>query len=392
MDPSLTPSLTIGSVAADLRRVADLFDRNPHLTLDAPGWVHLDIQPGGPDGVMVARTNAVAALFGGQARAQQMGGGTWHYDFEAVVGDVQVHLFDSISEASVRDMVRSRELAEKEAEIARLLAEVEQLRVAAASTKPHPSWPTEAELKPWESLASAADRIAESMVPAPEPEGETEAVTIAEHEISTAWKGDDPGQCGAQCRCGVTYDGFDTLAEASEFLARHIADPTGQDYGRADTAVADDPTPVSGGRIQSHTGEMVGTTRDGRLVDADAPEVERTEICPKCSQPIPAEQLDEHLLVGHAPEPEGRVIGRATVELGPDPNAACAAHDDAHLGEPCPDRTILVDETEAPVHFVFVAGDTPCGLDAEYGDLKTTSDQDAVTCPACLDALIRASA
>ncbi|HEY3435957.1 MAG TPA: hypothetical protein VGK41_09920 [Solirubrobacterales bacterium] len=32
----------------------------------------------------------------------------------------------------------------------------------------HPSWPTEAELKPWESLAPTADRIAESMEPEPE--------------------------------------------------------------------------------------------------------------------------------------------------------------------------------------------------------------------------------
>jgi hypothetical protein len=29
--------------------------------------------------------------------------------------------------------------------------------------KPHPSWPTEAELKPWETLAPQADRLAESM-------------------------------------------------------------------------------------------------------------------------------------------------------------------------------------------------------------------------------------
>lgn len=27
-------------------------------------------------------------------------------------------------------------------------------------------------------------------------------------------------------------------------------------------------------------------------------------------------------------------------ELGPDPDHACAAHDDDHLGRPCPDRTV----------------------------------------------------
>jgi hypothetical protein len=31
---------------------------------------------------------------------------------------------------------------------------------------PHPSWPTEQELKPWESLAPTAERVAESMAPA----------------------------------------------------------------------------------------------------------------------------------------------------------------------------------------------------------------------------------
>lgn len=35
-----------------------------------------------------------------------------------------------------------------------------------------------------------------------------------------------PGGCGAECACGVTFDGFDTLAEATEFLSRHIADET----------------------------------------------------------------------------------------------------------------------------------------------------------------------
>lgn len=67
---------------------------------------------------------------------------------------------------------------------------------------PHPTWPTEAELKPWESLGPAAGRIAESMEP---------------------------------------------------------ADPTGQLYSRE----ADDPTPVSGARVEPHVG---GMTESG-LVD-----------------------------------------------------------------------------------------------------------------------------
>ena len=51
------------------------------------------------------------------------------------------------------------------------------------------------------------------------------AEPVAEHEISTAWKGDEPGECGVECKCGVTYDGFDSLAEAETHLLRHIANP-----------------------------------------------------------------------------------------------------------------------------------------------------------------------
>jgi hypothetical protein len=95
-----------------------------------------------------------------------------------------------------------------------------------------------------------------------------EGMLSAQHVEVSASAGDT---CGAECACGVTVSGFDSLAEAREALTQHIADPGGLDFGRADTAEADDPTPVSGGRIQPHTGEMVGTTRDARLVDADAP-------------------------------------------------------------------------------------------------------------------------
>jgi hypothetical protein len=56
---------------------------------------------------------------------------------------------------------------------------------------------------------------------------------------------------------------------------------------------ADDPTPVSPARVPLHTGSVV----KGNELIVDGP------------------------------------------ELGPDPNHACAAHDDAHLGQRCPDRT-----------------------------------------------------
>lgn len=45
-----------------------------------------------------------------------------------------------------------------------------------------------------------------------------------EHRMVRGWKG-EPGECGAECACGVTYDGFDSLGRASELLDGHIANP-----------------------------------------------------------------------------------------------------------------------------------------------------------------------
>ncbi len=50
-----------------------------------------------------------------------------------------------------------------------------------------------------------------------------------EHVASEAWKGDESGSCGVECACGVVFDGFDTLAEAAELLARHIETPEPDD-------------------------------------------------------------------------------------------------------------------------------------------------------------------
>jgi hypothetical protein len=93
------------------------------------------------------------------------------------------------------------------------------------------------------------------------PEGRP-AEPAAEHHHSGGWKGEGPGTCGAECVCGVTFDGFDTLAEAVELVERHVADPLGLDRSRADDE-PDDPTPVSPARVPLHTGGMT----DGGLVD-----------------------------------------------------------------------------------------------------------------------------
>lgn len=43
------------------------------------------------------------------------------------------------------------------------------------------------------------------------------------HYEAGGWKGGgDKGGCGVECACGVTYDGFDSLAEAAALLTKHI--------------------------------------------------------------------------------------------------------------------------------------------------------------------------
>ncbi len=45
---------------------------------------------------------------------------------------------------------------------------------------------------------------------------------IAKHYETGGWGG-LPGECGVECACGTTFDGFDTIAEAAALLGRHIA-------------------------------------------------------------------------------------------------------------------------------------------------------------------------
>lgn len=46
-----------------------------------------------------------------------------------------------------------------------------------------------------------------------------------EHREAGAWKDDTiRGGCGAECACGFTYDGFDSLADAAAMLHQHILD------------------------------------------------------------------------------------------------------------------------------------------------------------------------
>jgi hypothetical protein len=64
-------------------------------------------------------------------------------------------------------------------------------------------------------LGHAAEQVPAGLVPAP----------IAEHYETRGWTGGTPGTSGVECACGLGYGGFDSLTQASDFLAAHIADP-----------------------------------------------------------------------------------------------------------------------------------------------------------------------
>lgn len=49
-----------------------------------------------------------------------------------------------------------------------------------------------------------------------------ETATVGIEHMQVAGWGGVPGECGVECACGVTYDNFDTIAEASELLDQHI--------------------------------------------------------------------------------------------------------------------------------------------------------------------------
>lgn len=57
----------------------------------------------------------------------------------------------------------------------------------------------------------------------PAPDTLVLPVSTAVHSYRAIAAG-GPGECGASCICGVTFDGFDTLREALALLDGHIAD------------------------------------------------------------------------------------------------------------------------------------------------------------------------
>lgn len=214
------------SIAEELHRIAYDLGRvaNVQGGLPEPTYVHLHIQPRGDKGQQIAAIADLGlAVAGKTGSPQKMSDGTYHYSVEARRGPVTFQAYTSVETAEALRMIAEDEQAQKDIELERLRTRVAELESRAAGVTPEP---------------------------------------IAEHYETGGWKGEGAGTCGIECACGVTYDGFDSLAEAKLQLSWHIADPSGQDYGRADTADQADPTPT-GPREPLHTG---GMTEQG-LVD-----------------------------------------------------------------------------------------------------------------------------
>lgn len=119
-------------------------------------YVQLNIQPGrhGDDESIVAAVDAVtSALLGHAGQAQHMHDVTWHYnnaDEPEYVGPVGVRIFNSVTPECAAKREAAARLAEREAELERLRAEVAELRAAAKVgtaaehlPDPAPSWAAE---------------------------------------------------------------------------------------------------------------------------------------------------------------------------------------------------------------------------------------------------------
>lgn len=125
---------TFADLARDLRIIAELLEKAPHVTLTRSPYVELGIQPGGTDDEIIARTDAIGQLlFGKDGQAKSMGGDTYHYKVEGRFGLVGVGLYDSISAKTVRTReVAAGGRAAALAELERLRGEVAELEARVA--------------------------------------------------------------------------------------------------------------------------------------------------------------------------------------------------------------------------------------------------------------------
>jgi len=192
-------------IAAELRQAADRIETLVGSGFRTPGYFSLNIQPGtrGDDASTAAHVDALGlALVGKAGQLHKMHDGTYHYDIgDTRCGPIKVSIYQSVSTEWALKREAAAQLAAKEAELAKLRAEVAALKTTAGTDAPA-------------------------------------------HEQVSGWGG-IAGECGAACACGTTFDNFDTLGEAVALLSRHIADaaPDHDRIGLNYSREADDPVP-----------------------------------------------------------------------------------------------------------------------------------------------------
>lgn len=124
-------------IAAELHRIADDFASTITADLPAPRMVALHIQPGGKtreaDDEVIGTVDALGrAILDTPGAVQPMSDGTYHYGVEGNRGPIGFKAYREISTARIEQMAAAKILADKEAELAALRAEVEKLRAEAA--------------------------------------------------------------------------------------------------------------------------------------------------------------------------------------------------------------------------------------------------------------------
>lgn len=256
-DQTVTPDETadqpdhFAEVAAALYRIADDIVTLTGSGLPKIGYIQLSMQPGRhhEDDLSRRAVDAVtSAVLGHPGQVEEMGNGTYHYsngDAAELVGPVGVRIMQAVSaEWAVKNDVAAAEaeVAEREAELERARARVAELRGLSYSREPESTVVTPVPA----GVDGHPEGRAAGIVPEP----------IAKHYEARGWTGEFSGGSGVECACGVGFDGFDSLAQASELLTRHIvdeahADALFDDGQRAKAAVVADLRAGEHGRVMS---------------------------------------------------------------------------------------------------------------------------------------------
>lgn len=266
------------AIAAELYRIGDDIASLTGSGLPNPNQFQISIQPGtrGNDALTEAAIDAWAtALFDRRGKVQPYSGGVFHYGTEWIArGPVTAGVYMSVSAEFAVKREAAAKLAEREAELENLRAEVAELRAALPAAAlagdtglaysrdaddPTPVSP--ARVEPHFGAMTDGGLVDETAVPAP----------LAEHYETGGWKGAGPGTAGVDCACGVAFDGFDSLDEAAELLRRHIVDAAHKDALDEDSerrllAAADTvPVPAEDGTLTPLPGSAGSAERMAAL-------------------------------------------------------------------------------------------------------------------------------